>query len=319
MSARYVIRVLERDTLPDAAALCAASYEEERAASPLLPALLLGGTAAGEVARRIEGCLRNGCVAAFDGARLAGYMGVSAFFPFKGQDAALVGEWAHARAGGDGALLYQSLYAALGELLQGRGTRLHIVAHFAHDRALNDALFDLGFGTFLMEELRDLSPVPGAARADIVREEDFQRIEELESEHARYYMGSPIFLMKDASPHAVRAALAEQQAEGNALFVYREEGEPAGYFMVGRCAGEDMGRLLRGSSTAQVLSAYCRPRARGRNIGKALLGACVGWARSGGYERLFVDHESANVIGSRFWGAHFSPYLRFSMRYVETA
>jgi GNAT superfamily N-acetyltransferase len=302
--------------IPAAAALLAGSYERERAASPLLPAPLMGGEA--EASRRVEGCLRNGCVAAFDDKGLAGYMGISASFPFKGQTAALVGEWAHAGAGGDTPWLYRSLYAALGELLRGRGTRLHIVAHFAHDRALADTLFDLGFGTFLMEELRDLSPVAGAADAAVTRERDFLCLEELEAEHMRYYQGSPIFLMKDSSPGAVRAGLAEAQKGENALFVYREGGRPAGYFLAGRCVGDDTGRLLKWSNTAQVLSAYCQPQARGRNIGKALLEACVGWAREGGYERMFVEHESANVIGSRFWGRHFGPYLRFSMRYAET-
>lgn len=306
---------MDRSDVPEAAALLDAAYATERTESPLLPSVLLGGGTG--AAERIGACLRRGCVAAFEGSRMAGYLGVSAVFPFKGQTAALVGEWAHAGMAGEAPSLYRSMYAALGESLRGKGIRLHVVAHFAHDRPLAEALFDLGFGTFLMEELRDLSPVDGAADVPVTREEDFLCLEELEAEHMRYYRGSPIFLTKDGSPAAVRRELLEAQKAGNALFVFREDGRPAGYFMAGRCVGEESGRILEGSGTAQVLSAYCRPSVRGRNVGKALLAACVGWARREGFERLFVEHESANVLGSRFWGRHFRPFLRFSMRYVE--
>jgi hypothetical protein len=49
----------------------------------------------------------------------------------------------------------------------------------------------------------------------------------------------------------------------------------------------------------------------------ALLNACIGWARAQNFERLMVEHETANLLGSAFWGRHFSPYLTFSMRCVE--
>jgi GNAT superfamily N-acetyltransferase len=87
--------------------------------------------------------------------------------------------------------------------------------------------------------------------------------------------------------------------------------------MVGRCRGEDEGRLLRGTNSAQILSAYAAPRVRGRGVGQALLDACVGWARAQGFERLMVEHETANLLGSAFWGCHFRPCLTISMRYVE--
>jgi GNAT superfamily N-acetyltransferase len=311
------IRPVEPGACPEAAALLEAAYAAERESSPLLPARLLGG--GGEAARRIEACIPNGAVAAYGPEGMAGFMAVSAVFPFKGQTAALVGEWAHAALPGDSAEIHRSLYAALGELLRGRGIRLHIVAHFEHDLPLCGCLFDLGFGTFLMERLRDLSPVPGAGAAAVRREEDWQSIRWLEEEHMRYYRGSPIFLVKDSSPAAAAASLEEYRGGGNALFVHDDGGGTAGYFVAGPCRGEDTGRLLRRSGSAQVLTAYCRPRARGRGAGAALLQACVDWARDGGYERLFVEHESANPLGARFWGRHFSPYLRFSMRYVEDA
>lgn len=41
------------------------------------------------------------------------------------------------------------------------------------------------------------------------------------------------------------------------------------------------------------------------------------WARDAGFDRMFVEHETANLEGGAFWRRHFSPYLVFSMRYVD--
>ncbi len=111
--------------------------------------------------------------------------------------------------------------------------------------------------------------------------------------------------------------LLAAQRDGAALFVHDEGGNPSACFHVARCKGLHEGRLLRGTNSAQVLSAYASPRSRGRGVGQALLAACVGWARAQGFERLMVEHETANLLGSAFWGRHFSPYLTFSMRCVE--
>lgn len=36
------------------------------------------------------------------------------------------------------------------------------------------------------------------------------------------------------------------------------------------------------------------------------------------FERLFVEHETANYYGGRFWVAHFQVYLNYAMRYIDT-
>ncbi len=41
------------------------------------------------------------------------------------------------------------------------------------------------------------------------------------------------------------------------------------------------------------------------------------WAFENGFLRLFVEHETANVLGARFWSRHFSPYLYYSLRYID--
>jgi GNAT superfamily N-acetyltransferase len=312
---KYDVVPLEPSHLAAAVDLVDRAYQAERESSPRLPAELLGDRR--RILPDIEGCLANGCVGALDGGELVGFMGVAAYFFFKGQKAAFVPEYAHAARADDKAAVYRALYEGLGEILAARQTQLHLIGHFAGDRVLWDTLFLFGFGALVAENLRDLSPVVGAADVPIRQEPDFAVVEALEIEHRNYYRAAPIFLMKDASVEQVRAGLAEHQQAGDVLFVYWKEGQPAAYFTVGPCRGLEEGYLLRDSNTAQILAAYARPDSRGKDIGKALLNRALAWAREQGYARMFVEHETANVYGGPFWRKHFDPYLYFSMRYVE--
>jgi GNAT superfamily N-acetyltransferase len=306
---------LAASNAPEALHLVKNAYDSERTVSPLLPPRMLGDS--GKVLSLIRESIGNGCLAAFRDGRMVGFMGVFVEFPFKGQRAALIREFSHAAAGSDRILVYQLLYATLGEILRQRQTQLHIAAHFAGDLMLRDALYQLGFGAIATERLRGLSRIEGAASTEIVREHDFLAVADIDAEHRRYYRSAPIFVRKDDSPAAVRSRLLQHQKRGDALFVYREGGFSKAYFMVGPCMGQQEGFLLRNSNTAQILSAYVEPGTRGRGVGKILLNACVEWASGQGFSRMFVEHETANVSGGGFWERHFSPYLRFSMRYVE--
>jgi GNAT superfamily N-acetyltransferase len=311
------ISPLEEKDLDGALELLRDVYTAERHHSPLLPPVLLG-----DPSRAVPGLralIARGAVGAWLGGRLVGFMGVAATFPFKGHRAALVGETAHAAASSaEKVAVYEALYTALGEGIRTQGARLHIVAHLAGDEPLRAMLYRLGFGAFLAEELRDLSPVAAPRGVAVRREDDARTAADLDVEHRGYYRNPPIFLAKDTDRSAAERDLREALGAGAALFVHDGDGgSPDAYFVVGPCAGEHEGRLLRGTNSAQVLSAYARPDVRGRGVGAALLDACIAWARERGFERVMVEHETANLAGSAFWGRHFRPYLTFSMRYVE--
>jgi GNAT superfamily N-acetyltransferase len=80
-------------------------------------------------------------------------------------------------------------------------------------------------------------------------------------------------------------------------------------------AGE--GLLIRHTNAAAVHTAFVRPQYRGRCIGAALLNAAIACAADAGFDRLFVEHESANILGARFWSRRFKPSVRFAMGLVE--
>jgi GNAT superfamily N-acetyltransferase len=111
--------------------------------------------------------------------------------------------------------------------------------------------------------------------------------------------------------------LAVHAQQGDVFFVYDERDEPCGYIIVGESTIGGEGFLLEQTNTAQVKSAYVRPESRGQGVGSALLQRALEWSHQQGYERVFVEHETANFYGGRFWSRRFEPYLCYSMRYID--
>jgi GNAT superfamily N-acetyltransferase len=300
------------------------AYLLARQANGLLPALTLEHEA--RLRRRVERAFEQGGVAAMRDGRLQGFMVASPTFDFRGRVAALVPEYGHAVTPSEEATLYPLLYAAVAERLVQAGAQLHLIGHLAADVTVREALYGLGFGAIVCERLRDLSdPQATSARFEgsgghvehAGHERPWDEVATLAAQHAAYYRASPLFLHKDDTLEAARSDLEAHRQAGDQLFVYRRGARPLAYLVVGRCPGASEGRLLQGTSTAQIRSAYAVPEARRRGIGSALLQHAVAWAREGGFERLFVEHETANLHGGPFWRRHFEAFALFSLRYVQ--
>jgi GNAT superfamily N-acetyltransferase len=306
-------------------ALFRAAYRRARHAHPLLPGLTSEHEA--RLRERVEQAFARGGVAAWRGRSMAGYMIAGSPFYFRGLAAVLVPEFGHAVAPGEGDALYGPLYAASADGWVRAGVPLHLIGHFAADATTTAALYELGFGAVVAERLRgvdDVEPAVAGAGFDqgesvghLDPEAPWDALAPLAAEHAGYYRRSPVFLAKDEALATAVADLEAHRRAGDRLLVHRADGQARAYLIVGPCLGTSEGRLLAGTSTAQIKSAYAVPTARRRGIGGALLRAAVAWARDTGFERVFVEHETANLEGGAFWRRHFMPYLLFSMRYVD--
>ncbi len=52
-------------------------------------------------------------------------------------------------------------------------------------------------------------------------------------------------------------------------------------------------------------------------IGTALLSGVVDWARAGGFERVPVDFETANLLARRFWSSSFTAVCLSFERHLD--
>ncbi|MFC1526055.1 GNAT family N-acetyltransferase [Candidatus Latescibacterota bacterium] len=322
----YDFAPFAEEHVEEAVRLLAGAYGREWLASPHLPEWGRQGNGRGEEFARehLRAAVGGPGVIAFRDGALCGFMTESMRFEWKGQKVAGCGELYHAIGATDRPTLHRLLYRELARQWVVDGRHLHVVGHLAHDAALREGLFQLGFGAILSEELRGVDP-PGSeieseteVAVEIVDDPDLHDLVELQTEHRRYYRQSPIFLIKDESPDSVLAELRRSADRGDRMFAGIAGGRVVGLFVVGASAAEGEGELLRETNTAQVRSAFVRPESRGQGLGAALLERSVAWGREQGFDRLFVEHETANIPGSAFWGRYFEPFVFYSMRYVDT-
>jgi GNAT superfamily N-acetyltransferase len=209
------------------------------------------------------------------------------------------------------------MYMRLSQTWANNRIHLQMIGHFAHDTTLQETLYQLGFGAILAERLRDCSALNQPHEIVIQEEKDVSKLLNIQIEHNDYYSKAPIFILKPTTASEVLDELKAHARQGDLFFVYYEQEEPCAYMIVGDSTIGGEGFLLQNTNTAQIKSAYARPDSRNKGIGKALLQRVIEWSQAQGYERLFVEHETANFSGSIFWQKHFDPYIYFSMRYID--
>lgn len=317
MGSKYQITPFTTDHVRAAAELFTSGYRCEQEESPLLPSETIDDVE--RICTAIKPLLSNPGVAVIKDNQVIGFMLSGYRFPFKGQKAMLVPEYGHASIRQDRRELYQTMYMRLANEWIRDDIHLHIIGHFAHNAVLQESLYQLGFGAIIAEALRDLAEVRGAHVTGIAEEPDIGRLLSISVEDGHYYRDSPIFIVKETETDERRAILESSIHEGNTYFAFYENDEVAAYLSVGESASGTLkeGFLLRGTHTAQIKNAFVKPHVRGKGIGKSLLQRAVDWSIEHRYKRLFVEFETANYFGGDFWRRHFTPYLYFSMRYID--
>jgi GNAT superfamily N-acetyltransferase len=311
----YQIKDFSAQYIPDAVDLFLQSYNREKEQNRLLPKAVI--TDPQLITASLYSNVKNPGVAAFSSNRLIGYMLSRRSFSFKNQKAAMVPEYGHSAVNEDRHELYKLMYMNLSTKWIQQHIHLHIVGHFAHDEEVNDTLFKLGFGAILCEKLRDLSPVPNNPDIIVRTTSNPKLLVDLELKHRQYYQKAPIFIKKNTDHDVIRSDLMMHQEHGDVFLIYSVNSIPVGYFCIGPSTKNGEGFLLQETNTAQVKSAFITSSFRRKGIGTALLNETVTWASNNGFDRLFVEHETANYSGGKFWEKYFTSYLYFSIRYIN--
>ena len=305
-----------REHLEPAVELFSQSYLVEQADSPCLPDRVLDDPSVIRAALQTK--LDNPSIAVVEQGRLLAFMVTGAQFTWKGQRAAIVPEYGHAAIATGKQALYQKMYQSLAQEWVNQGCHLHLLGHFAHDALLQEMLYQMGFGALVAERLRDCSVVATGQDPSIKIDQEVSKLLNLHIEHIHYYPHSPTFLSRSIDRQSALADLEAHALSGDVFFVAYEQDEPCAYLIAGESTLGGEGFLLQKTKTAQIKSAFTRPGVRGQGIGKALLQCAIHWSQQKGYERIFVEHETANLAGSHFWSKYFVPYLYYSMRYVDS-
>jgi GNAT superfamily N-acetyltransferase len=179
----------------------------------------------------------------------------------------------------------------------------------ANDRVALRTFAWLGFGHNAMDGIRDLEPIrrrPSVAvRVRRAAPSDARVLADLEDGLREHLAASPVFFA--LGPPRTLADQRRRIAQTDAAVLLAEvDGHVVAHLLVGPAA-DDAATIIRDDGTASISGAFTRPEHRRAGIADALLDAAIGWARDGGYERIAVDFETANLLATRFWTRHFRP------------
>ena len=215
-------------------------------------------------------------------------------------------------------IVYQRLYEHISEIWVHNGCLTHAISIFAHEKETVDTWFHLGFGNRCVDAMRPLTNVTGIKnnqyKIRIASENDAERLLAIENEDHQYFSHAPLFMpvIDVLTIDDVREGLASKD---EFTWIAIDNERPVAKMNVRK--GGEYPFIAEDEKTINVCGAYALPEARGTGVSGSLLNEIVQWAKAKGYDRLGVDYESFNRLGSRFWEKHFTPFAYCMFRKLD--
>lgn len=308
------------EQIPQAAALAAANYEEERLRVAALPPYAQSLQASQPLEPLVGEFAENGLgVAAFEGERMVGFLGACAPFDNAFGTTGVRGVFSPIHAHGavyqDREKIYQRLYQAAADKWVAAGAISHAAALYEHDRIGQRAFYRYGFGLRCVDAIRYLEAVPTVTTEFQCEYAELSPAEAPELAFLNNmliaHLGkSPCFI---SYPSTTGEALSAQ-AESNRFFAAIREGKPIAYL---RLSSEGETFVTLDDSMPNISGAACLPQYRGSGVAQNLLAYLTAVLAKEGYTRLGVDFESFNPTARGFWLKHFTAYTAGVVRRVD--
>jgi ribosomal protein S18 acetylase RimI-like enzyme len=302
---RVEVRPFAESDLPAAAVLLAERHRAHRVAEPLLsPRFEDPSVAVSALRVAWESELASGAIGSRDG-RVVGFL-LGAPKP-----GAAWGPNVWVEAAGQATSDPESMrdifaMATTRWVEEGRTAQYVIVP--AHDKALVDAWFRLGFGVQHAHGVRELPLAPATVVAGLTirppTRADIPVMAQLDVELRRHQSLAPTFSALEAP--SLQECLTEQEEDFGdpdfPTFVAERGGQVVGY-AVG-CA-LDKSSAHSGPAAPDRASflgfAAVFPGARGLGVGRALGEAVLDWSADAGYACVVTDWRATNLLSSRTW------------------
>ncbi|MBP7902623.1 MAG: GNAT family N-acetyltransferase [Spirochaetes bacterium] len=239
---------------------------------------------------------------------LIGYLAFDEF-NFNGEESVFCPSIGHAVIDDYADKVYPLLYQAAAEDWVSRNIFNHMWTINYNDTRLKNTLYDLGFGSYLIDAFARSDAKLDAASDYEIRKasaNDADILYSLVEESREYYASSPLFLKRD--PYSIDD-ISKIINNGNVLIAF-DNNIPVGFINLSvsnenNCI--DLSVINHGM--IDEIGAYIKPEHRGNNLGKDLLKNVFNHCASNNIELIHVDFETANLFANKFWTKYFKPVL----------
>ena len=264
-------------------------------------------------------------VAAFADEKMVGYL--TCFGPFENafESTAATGIWSPIFGNGvvtcEDKNVFAKMYQAAAKKWVERGVTSHAITFYAHDQAVQNQLYHLGFGLRCMDAIRLLDEIDVKPNLQFEISElepsEFHRMFALSLLLDEHLSSSPMFMRRPAEPvepdYALRFANL-QISQGNRYFVAKNQGEIIAYIKI--CQdGENF--VTEADDMMNICGAFCLPEYRGKSVAQQILNFIIQTLKSENYQLLGVDFESFNPTASGFWLKYFTAYTQSVVRRID--
>jgi GNAT superfamily N-acetyltransferase len=244
--------------------------------------------------------------------RLVGFLAYDTF-PFNGENSVFCPTIGHAAVEEYKESVYLALYKSISQQWVNQNIFNHMWTIFYNDLKLKAILFDLGYGSYLIDAMNNCDikdseesiyeiRVASAGDADVLYE--------LVRESNDYYASAPLFLKRDE----VTIEEIEEIITKNAVFIAWEQEIAIGFMSIRISERNNFIDLsVKNCGLIDEIGAYIKADYRNKKIGIKLLKHAADHCRAAKAAYIHVDFETANLYANKFWGKYFTPML-LSMR-----
>jgi len=258
----------------------------------------------------------NAIVAKKDEA-IAGFMAWM-YIDFHGEKSAFCPTVSHAAIEGDKEQVYRVIYNYASQKWVENNTFNHLWMFFENDRTLKNILYDIGFGSHVVDACQKTSEftlqIDCPYRVSKATPEDADLLFSLVEESRRYYLDAPIFLKRNVYTKESLLSIIKRSD----VFIAWDNSVPVGMINIVLSKRYNIETLAGiGSGEIGDLGAYIKPEYRGKGIGTRLLKEVFDHCRNASIPYVHLSYETANPYANRFWRKYFKPIILSVRRTVN--
>lgn len=234
-------------------------------------------------------------------------------FPFNGEDSVFCPAIGHSAVEEYKESVYLELYKSISQKWVSKNIFNHMWTVFFNDEKLKKVLFNLGYGSYLIDAFSDSNIKYSGELINDIRKatmKDKDVLYMLVKESIEYYASAPLFLKKDEVTYE---DIEELISKSNIFIAWNQE-IPMGFINISISKDNNFIDLsTRNCGLLDEIGAYIKPEYRNKNIGYELVITAKDYCRQFGIKHIHVDFETANLYANKFWKKYFTPML-LSMR-----